>query len=479
MKNLGSKIVFLLLIGIETIYAGVVATVDSTEIVRGDTVTLNLTLVGSDVGRPDIVKICDTPILSTSSQTSIRMINGDYKKNYILSYQFSPQKSCKIDSIDVKIDGKIEHSNPIDIIVKKYQKNVNDDFELTLKTDKKEIYVGEPFHLSLIFKQRNGAEAVDSKFIQPDFKGFWMKGESKPKQYKKGQFTYTIISYYLAPQRAGKLEIEPAQMKIATRVKDRNSWGSWVLDVKWKSYFSNDLKIDVLALPQGVSLVGDFTIDATVDKREIEKNEAVNVEIQVNGKGNLEDIETFKPKIVGVSVFDEKISINGDKLTQKIALVADKDFTIPSFELKYFDLKTHSVKTISTKKVDIKVNGQISEKLVVKRDINRTQTVVQPAIKVVQSPTSLDISTIFASVIFVFGLIIGIVIGLFKPWSLIKIEKQNSLKDLKFLIIKLMPFQDDIDVSNLLEQLEKNIYSKEKIEIDKKLLKEVLKRYKV
>ena len=479
MKNLGRKVIFLLLIGIETIYAGVVATVDSTEVVRGDTVTLNLTLVGGDVGRPDLMKICNTPILSTSSQTSIRMVNGDYKKNYTLSYKFAPQKSCKIDAIDVKIDGNIEKSNPIDIVVKEYQKNINDDFELTLKADKKDIYVGEPFHLSLIFKQRNGAEAVDSKFIQPDFKGFWMKGESKPKQYKKGKFTYTIINYHLAPQRAGELKIEPAQMKIATRVKDRNSWGSWVLDVKWKSYFSNSLKIDALALPQGVSLVGDFSIESIVDKREIEKNEAVNVTLKVIGKGNLEDIETFKPTLIGVSVFDEKISIKGDTLTQKIALVADKDFTIEPFELKYFDLKTHSVKTISTKKVDIKVNGIVAKKLVVKREDNKTSNDTKEIVKVVQSSQNREIPTFLLYLTFIGGLIVGVVLTLFKPWNFIKKEKSISLKEPKVLIIKLMPFQDNVEVANLIEQLEKSIYSKENIEIDKKMVKGIMKRYSI
>jgi len=477
MKNLGKIVIFLFLIGVNSLYASVEATVDSTSVVRGDNVTLNLIIEGEDIQKPKLYKICDNPILSTSSQTSIRMINGDYKKRYTLSYQFSPKKSCTIDTIELNIDGKIEKTEPIQLRVTEYKKRVNDDFELTLKSDKKALYVGEPFTLTLIFKQRNGAEAVDSKFIQPDLKGFWMKGESKPRRYKKDGFTFTVIKYSLASQRAGKLTVEPAQMKIATRVKDRNSWGSWVLDVKWKSYFSNSLALDIKSLPQGVSLVGDFTIKSMVDKREIGKNEAVNVTVEVEGNGNLEDIKTFKPNIDGVSAFDEKISINGKQLTQKIALVADKDFIIKPFKLKYFDLTTHTVKTISTQEVRIKVDGVTEEKLVVKRDINKTQEKIAQNIKVVTTTQQISLPLFLSFIIFIFGLIVGVILGLYKPWTLIKREKKFSLKDPKVLVIKLMPFQDDVEVAKLIEELEKNIYSNGKIEIDKKLVKKLIKKY--
>ncbi|MEA3227951.1 MAG: BatD family protein [Campylobacterota bacterium] len=472
MKNLGSKLLFLFLIGTDILYASVVARVDSKTVVKGDTVTLNLTLTGEDITRPDLYYICGkSEIISTSSQTSIRMINGEYRKNYVLSYQFVPQKSCTIEPIGVEIDGKLDASNPIEITVNAYKKSANDDFELTFTSSAKDVYVGEPFYLNLLFKQKNGAEAVDSKFIQPDFKGFWMKGESKPQQSKKDGFTYTKISYLIAPQREGTLTINPAQMKIATRVKGRNSWGSWVLDVKWKSYFSNKLDIDVKALPQGVSLVGDFKIESIVDKVNIEQNEAVNVTIKVVGKGNIEDIESFKPIISGVSAFDEKIEIKGTTLTQKIAFVADKDFIIPSFSLRYFDLKTKEVKTIFTEEVGVKVNALKRESLTIKRDELKSDE--KEVVTVVENKTE----TFVLFIIFVFGLVIGVVLGILQPWKLLKREKQLSLKDPKVLLIKLMPYKNDKKVSDLIEQLEKNIYSGADIEIDKKLVKELIKEY--
>ena len=60
-----------------------------------------------------------------------------------------------------------------------------------------------------------------------------------------------------------------------------------------------------------------------------------------------------------------------------------------------------------------------------------------------------------------------------------KREKTFSIKDPKILLVKLMPFSDDADVQSLVDVLEKNLYSNAKLELDKKLLKECLKKYSI
>jgi len=356
MKNLG-KILYIIFLIPHAIYAGVIASVDSKEVALGDMLTYSLDLTGEEISRPNILNLCGDDIISTSSSTSIKIINGDYQKSYVLSYKFMPKKSCKIESIEVEIDGKVEKTKPIDIVVSKAVSSKDAEFSLTLSVNKKEVYVGEPFVLKLLLKQKDGAEAVDSKYIAPSLKGFWVKGESKPTRVKQDGYTITQIMYKMAPQREGKLDITSAQMRIATRASSRDSWGGFIPNIKWKSYFSNELSITSKALPSGVNLVGDFSIEAEVSSKEVNANEAVNITIKVNGDGNLEDIKTFKPYIDGVSVFDEKIEVSNTNLTQKIAFVADGNFTVPSFSIKYFDLKTKSIKTISTKEIDIKVKN--------------------------------------------------------------------------------------------------------------------------
>jgi len=473
MKHLG-KIAFLILFLSATLLnATVVASVDKQSVTAQERVTLNLTISGEDIKRPSISELCQSDVISSSSQTSITMVNGDYKKSYILSYSFEPQKNCTIEPMEFEIDGKKELTKAIKIEVKPFKRSLDDDFILTYSINKSEVYVGEPFELTLVLKQKPNIQAVDSKFVPSAFKGLWVKHESKPKQSKEGDSIVTKLIYTLSAQREGKLEIAPAQMNIASRTSRRDTWGGFIPDVKWRKYLSNSISLDVKKLPKGISLIGDFNIQVRVDKQEIEQNEALNLVVEVNGYGNLEDIKSFKPSIKGVNVFDEKISIDGMMLTQKIAFVGDSDFTIPPFELTYFDTETKKVKVIRTKEIKVKVNATAPTALKIQREHSAPKEVI----KVVEVESSL--SYIYATVLFLGGLIVGLALGFFKPWKLSKKEKSVSLKEPKSLLIKLMPYRDDAEVANMIESLERSIYSDGVLEIDKKALKEVLKRYQI
>ena len=477
MKNLG-KILFIIFLIPGAIYASVTSSVNYKSVSNGEMVIFSLKINGSDIQRPIINRICESDVISTSSQTSIEIIGGDYKKSYILSYKFMPQKSCEIKPIDVDVDGKIETSKALKVEVKPMSQDKNADFILSLKTQKKEFYVGEPFELTLEFKQKRRAEAVDSKFITPPMKGFWIKGESKPERRDDGEYAITTVRYILAPQREGNLKIEPAQMSIASRTSSRDVWGSFAPQIKWRSYFSNELVLNIKPIPLGASLVGEFTISAKADKAKINPNEAVNVTVEVHGSGNLEDIKTFKPYVEDVSVFDEKILVEGMKLTQKLALVADNDFVVPPFELKFFNPKTKKIETIATKEIKVEVLGQkVKPELKIKRDEIQPAVAVQKKeeVQVVKS----GFSVIWMSLIFALGIIFGIVLMMLKPWSLFKSEKSVNIKDEKLLLVKLLPFKDDREVQEILDTLENNLYSQDKKNIDKKVLKELLKKYEI
>jgi hypothetical protein len=476
MKNLGRIILFLILIIPNILNASVSATVDAQSVSVGEVVTLNISMSGEDIKKPNLTQICGNDVISSSSQTNIQMVNLDYQKTYTLSYQFVPKKSCTIEPIEVSINGKIEKTEPVKIEVKPFVQDKNADFQLVLSTDKKELYVGEPFEVTLLFKQKRSVEAVDSKFVPPDLKGFWVKGETQPTRYVDGEYTVTKLIYKLAAQREGMLNVTPAQMRIAQRVHSRSNWGSFVPNVKWKSYFSNELNITAKALPNGMNLVGDFIIDLLVDKTEINPNEAVNITIEVRGKGNLEDIKTFKPYIQGVSVFDEQIVVNGEKLTQKIAFVSDEDFVIPSFSLEYFDLLTKKPKKIQTKEIPIHVSGtKLKKELVVKKEAKPVEEEKEVQVKVVSN----EMPILYSVAIFIFGLILGIVLMLLSPWKIFNKERSVSLKDPKILLVKLIPYKDDERVKSIMDILENNIYSKEKIQVEKKLLKEIIKTYDI
>ncbi|MFA5233968.1 MAG: BatD family protein [Sulfurimonas sp.] len=472
MKNI-AKLLFLVLIAANPLFASLSARVDSKSVELGEAVTYSLELHGEMIKKPNITRLCESDVISTSSQTSMQIINQEISKSYTLSYRFVPQKSCKIAPLEVEIDGKVEASDEIEIEVKPVSGAKDLDFELRLSSDKKELYVGETFDVTLIFKQKNSVEAVDSEFTPPEFKGFWVKGETQPQRYQEGEYTVTKVLYSLAPQRVGEHKISKAQMRVASRSGRADSWGAWIPTIKWKTYFSNELEFSVKALPSGVDLVGNFAIKATPEKNEINANEALNLTIEVEGEGNLEDIKSFKQSIDGVAVFDEKIAIDGNKLTQKIAYVAERDFVIPPFVLRYFDPKTKEIKSVTTKEIKIEVkNSKAEEELNIQKEPSLS---VESDIKVSNG----GYDSVLLTVVFVAGLLLGVLAMMLKPWKSGKKEKNLSIKEPKVLLGKLLPFKDEKDVNEIVEILEKNIYSSQKLEIDKKRLKEVLRRHNI
>jgi len=461
-----------------SVQASVLASLDADSVELGEMVTYSLNVSGEDIKRPNIQRICDTDVISTSSQTSINMINGNINRSYILSYKFIPQKSCLIKATEVEVAGKIQKSNEVSLKVGAPQTSKDKNFLLELSLDKKDVYVGETFNLTLLFKSKDGSRAVDSEFIAPVLKGFWVKGESKPQNYREGSYNVQKIVYTLAAQREGSLELNKAQMRIAFRSKGRDSWGAWAPRIKWKTYFSNSLTLNVKAPPAGVNLVGNFKIIADVDKKEINSNEAVNLRIKVVGDGNLEDIKSFKPNSTLANVFDEKIKISGNTLVQKMAFVSDEDFVIPAFSLKFFNPKTKEVKTISTEEVNIKVkSAKAKEELTIKRQ-ELTKKEEEPILST-PSISNIDMSTALIAEVFSLGLILGLSFMYFKPWLIFKREKRVSIKDEKTLLVKLLPYKDDAEVKKVLEIIESNLYTKDKQKIDKKVLQELIKKYKI
>jgi len=477
MQNLG-RIFTILVLFTNIIYASVIAQVEPKVAYVGDSVSYNLTITGSDVKRPALSDICGNDITATGSQTSIQYVNGDYQKSYILSYEFTATKSCVIPPVEVEVGSNVEKSNSVRLEVKPRTQDLNADFVLSLEASKKELYVGEPFTLTLVIKQKNGVSALDNKFVAPDLKGFWVKSEGSAQRGSGNGYTATKVEYKLAPQREGNLTISPAQLKIATR-SGRNNWGTLIPQLKWRTYYSNELHIKVKALPNNVKIIGDFTLSATANKKEVNPNEPVNVTIKVVGEGNLEDIESFKPYVKDVNVFDEKLQVDGNVLTQKLVFVGEKDFTIPSFELVFFNSKTAKVQKITTEPIEIKVNGNVQKSEV---KIQRDETATTPAKKseVIKTKVEVKDNYILVAIAFAVGVVLGVLLMSIKFKTSDKKRKKVNLKDEKLLLMKLLPFKDnDADVQNIVDTLEHNIYSKEKKPLDKKLLKEIINKYNI
>ncbi len=235
-------------------------------------------------------------------------------------------------------------------------------FAFTMETDKTEAYVGEPVKITFTFSYPIDLQIAEANFAPPTFHDFWVKpGRKVPNEIKNGKHLYRL-EYIVTPQRAGRLEIEPARMDIGIlKSKQKNTLR--MERVKWKSIFSNPVSLEVRPLPENTTLFGDYTIRAAVDRNSTKANEPVNLTLTVEGSGNLEEIGDFVIKSERAAVYADKpvVRTHFDKglmrgtFTQKFAFVADRNFTIPALSLTFFNPKTKKVRTIRTVPIPVAV----------------------------------------------------------------------------------------------------------------------------
>jgi hypothetical protein len=372
-KHLG-KIFIILLCSIELIAGTVNLKLSAPAIYKGDNVSFTITANGDDIEFPNITNIDGFAITGTGSSSQTSIINGKVSKSVSKTYTFSPKKDVTIPSLNVSVDGEQLKTQPKTISVIKSQMSKNGDpFIVELKIDKKNLKVGESTTLNILFKQRLDAKANKLNINEPKVENFWIKKIDGEKQFSDGQYIVTQYSYLIFAQKEGRFEISPIQADIG-RLSQRSMGGffndpffnSMTAQINWQKIYSNPLHIEVDALPNGIELYGSFNIEASVDKKEVFVNKPVNLTIDIKGIGNIDDIEKFDINLANAIVYPDKPQIksnlvNGEyqgSFKQKIAIISDNDFTIPSIKLTFFDKKTNSVKTIETTPIDIKVKGQ-------------------------------------------------------------------------------------------------------------------------
>ncbi len=322
------------------------------------------------------------------------------------------------------------------------------NFILHLKLSKSQVYKTRPIVATLTLKIKNNISVLNQNLNTFRQKNFWVKELNVSKTYKHGGYLCQDYNYLIFAQKSGYITISKQSASIATRQNKTNF-------IIWHHIYSNTTTLNILPLPKNINIQGNFTLRNSVDKHHIKANKAVNVTIRIKGIGDIDHIPAFRLKIKNAIVYSSNPLIKtyyqnhvyGGIFIQKISIIADKNFIIPSLVLRYFDTKTQTIKTIKTKKIYIKVKTKFHENWYLKY--------------------------IFGFIGFLIGLLFYFVQNRIKATSgKIKTlyKRVKRAKQERELYVILLPYSQDIYINKILKQLEQNIYFQQKNKINRKKL---------
>jgi hypothetical protein len=494
MLTLGRVVGLLFLFTLLSFGAGVEATVSSQQVVRGSTVELSIVAEGERIELPAIHTIGNAPVLSSSKskQHSLSFVNGksSNKTFTTLRYTFSPQESMVIPSYTVTVDGQTYTTKPIDIVVEAPSTNPTQiqkqgsDFSIWMDVDKKSVLLDESFVLTFYFSQRSHVRvARNPQYTPPHMDDFYVKQLEQVPAYQKGGQRIEEIRYLVTPKKVGKFTIHPARLKIGLEDHSQRDIFGMFFNTKWKELVTNSLTIEVKPQPVEADVYGNFKVEATIDTKETNANKPVNVTFKISGEGALEDFVPPEYEIDGVTMYsdDAKVDsrvVNGtlqSSYTKSYAFIADESFTIPKHEIKQYNPKTKETTLLHVPAFTVSIKQHKKSKAKVTQSVTSTPKVLDEG---QQNRTESNVTTVIDKGMLALAFLLGIVttlligilyFGLKRRKEAHHLERQDALQ-------KLYPH---IDKDEAIEKMVRDLYAKkrgENVTIDKKVLKEMLKR---
>ena len=323
--------------------------------------------------------------------------------------------------------------------------------EFTQKVSKQNIYINETIKVTLILKI-DDYHNIEQVYLE-DFESsdFWYKKHEDKIVVKEENSTSYIYSYLIDAKSIGNFTLPKQLIEISNNeIKNYR---------RWQKVYSNETKINVNPLVENLPIQGNYEINATVNKNNINENDSVKLMISLKGSGNLKDIKPFDLNLNKQVVYANKPNLNqefkqtkyfGD-FTQEFLIIANESFTIKPFEFTYYNTNKNRVEKISTKPIYVEV-----KKLT--KDYGDESW----------------IKYLF--------LLIGLFIGIGLSFIYLNYKRKKSLEELP-LVVKIKKTKNDKELYKVLiahsneynfkeeiEKLEENIYRKAKNKINKKEL---------
>ncbi|MDB5221888.1 MAG: hypothetical protein JWN83_555 [Chitinophagaceae bacterium] len=384
-----------------------------------------------------------TVVSGPNHQSSMSNINGSIKQSLSVGFVLQPLATGNftIGSATAKADGKEYRSNPLSIQVTNSKSsnrgtggnsllspfgNITLDFPsepvshqfddyiiqkgenvaekirrnlfIKIEASKKSCYVGEP--IIATYKLYTRLKSESNVVKAPSFNGFSVSELEMPdnftlrtEKYNGREYNvYTLRRVQLYPLQAGKLNLEPVEVKNTITFLKAEYAGKRKGDIFYDmlrdfaeenapgnateqqviTVTCDTLNIVVKPLPDAnkpasfKGAVGNFKIVAGLEKNNITTDDAGSLKVIISGAGNIQLVNA--PNVLwpqGIEGFESKSSENLDKFS--VPMKGDKvfiypftvsnpgDYTIPAINFSYFDVATQSYKILNTQPLSIHV----------------------------------------------------------------------------------------------------------------------------
>ena len=493
MQNLG-RVLWILVFGVVGLLAdSVEATVNTQEVVKGNAVQLRIKAVGKSAAFPNIHQINGTNVSSTgtSKSSSMRITTSgmESETHTTNTYIFVPTRDMIIPSYTINISGTKYKTEPIDIkVVESLATTLpgNAKFSFVLKTDKKSVYVGESFVVTLYISVSNSLRGTQiGDFVEPSSQDFFLKAIEGQKEYQANNAAVIEKRYIATTKKEGNFTIAYASAKLGQPDRSRQDiFGRY--GMRWTPIASNTLDVEVKSQTKETDLVGDFNIDVKLDTQNVKANKPVNLTVKIEGQGSLEDFEFPKYEIDGVTIYSDEAkvesSLTGHTLmstySKSFAFIAEEDFVIPKRSISVYDTNSKEEKVLEVEQYEVSVEGKKAASTSPEKSTVQTNMVQAPQTKEVVVEKKVEVKSVawwMLTLAFVLG---GSFMYLLRFMPKLGRKSEKRYKESEALKILYAHMSGDAEVEAMVRKLYAKKNGDKSVKIDKKELKEMVERFR-
>lgn len=321
-------------------------------------------------------------IVGEQRSQNVSYINGRgiIEDGIILAFVAEKEGKYRVGAAKIVINGKTYTSKPVDVVVKgaglthnNYRSNTSQPVFLQSKVSKTNPYVNEQVSLSVkLYAKDLSYLNRKQNFRQGNLDGLSPKiVKSSPENIKqeivagKQYFSEEVARYYVFPQKPGKIEIDPFSVDVVLPT----TYGAEAVEVRSNPVVINAKELPENGRPKNFSgAVGQFKMNASVDKKEVSTNESINFDIEIIGTGNFntinlpeinapKNVEKFAPKKRDAyKTYDTGMK---GKVAEQTVLVPNYggEYTISPVEFSYFDPAKEKYITLKSDSIQLNVSG--------------------------------------------------------------------------------------------------------------------------